>query len=513
MNNINNNKSRSNILFITILFLVLATLANVTQSFPGFFELDSKSNERALKGKDELESLLTNSKKSKCWEQCMESLVHGCKEMDDVQRSRLAVKLASCHLEKSGLTSYQCTDKMSIPECTSSMSELAYMTYTNFYISTENICYYLQSELFQQQTEKAVNKLIESTVDTLTSVKQIYLQSQLLSESMEQTNLAQQKLVNINSNLKMQLEQSMDFLNRISVTSEELKSNLRETIVKQDTLLESQVKLSEQQQQSSRASLDILFQIKDSANFISSNTLESLDNQNRLLGLQKQAIGDLSGIGSITDQCLSKQREILNAQDKISQGHQLIVSILNGLNNLSNTILSEFIDLKSIIYYAATSVLLFFITSTKRSAPARLPLYIGLITSMMLERYAISVSSHSLSGHLMDILGVNSMIDNVQFKYFLVSRIRMLFFACASMVVTLSIWFYRDYELLNHQLLLQLNESSKRTLLLLKSSNKSVVSSTSRNKKKEQQHMLAINIDDDVDVDVDYESDGDASNN
>ncbi|EFA86653.1 hypothetical protein PPL_00454 [Heterostelium album PN500] len=321
-----------------ILILIFLLFCTINYTFSLHFELNdaSKLNERLIKGKDELESILVKSKRNECWQQCIESLKNGCKDMDDIERSRLAVKLTNCHLEKSGLNSYRCNEKMSIPECTSTMSEL--------------------------------------------------------------------------TSLKTQLEQSMDYLNRITTQSDDLKQSLRDTTLKQDNLLQSQKQLSEQHQQSSKISLDLLSQIKDTSNFISSNTMESLDNQNRLLSLQKEAIGDLNGIGEITESCLAKQKEIMISQDRIAQSNQIIVGILDGLTTISNSILSEFIDFKSLIYYLLLFIFIYFVTSQKKTQSARIPLYAGLIVQLFVERYIAGGSSfdHLIPQILVDLIQLDA---------------------------------------------------------------------------------------------------------
>ncbi|EGG19807.1 hypothetical protein DFA_06909 [Cavenderia fasciculata] len=484
-------------------------LYSQSQSFSLFptFEIDNKSNDRAIKGKDALETIIQNSKRNRCWEECMMSLQNGCKGMDDNARSKLAVQLANCHLEKSGMKTYLCSKEMTVQDCTRSMSETAYMTYTNFYISTENICYYLMSELFQSRTEEAVNELVHSTVETLNSMKSIHLHSLQLEESMDQSNIAQQKLSNTQQSMKLQIEQSMDYLNKITSTSEDIKDSMRETSVKQDELSKEQKKLSEEYQQNSKMSLDLLLRIKDSASSIATNTLESIKNQMDLLGLQKDTISDLNGLGELTDSFISKQKDLLESQETIVQGHKLIINILDGIHNLSNLILFEFIDAKSLIYYLVTIFFIFLITSHKRTSSSRIPLYIGLVVNLFVERVVLNHNSMSpSSSYIIDIVPdfILSMIlptswvdesvyintstasDIIQAKFQFIGKCRKIFAIYTVSTLFLALWFYRDYERLNHRLLLDLTESNRKIIKSLSKVYKIQSGTTSNTIKKKQ---------------------------
>ena len=112
-------------------------------------------------GEQEYKKLRTRADHSKCWEETISRLRDDCKRLTDVGQSRLAIAFANCHFEKSGLKTYTCSENESIEECTREMAKsvLAFNTYTEFYTHTSDICFYLQSKVWQQKTEDTINKL------------------------------------------------------------------------------------------------------------------------------------------------------------------------------------------------------------------------------------------------------------------------------------------------------------------------------------------------------------------
>jgi hypothetical protein len=71
----------------------------------------------------------------------------------------LRTQFTNCHLEKSELETYPCTEEMSLAACTRPMADstngIAYVAYTHFFTHAESMCFYLQSAAFQAATEQA----------------------------------------------------------------------------------------------------------------------------------------------------------------------------------------------------------------------------------------------------------------------------------------------------------------------------------------------------------------------
>ena len=132
------------------------------------FQFDPAADQRAQAGKAQLEALLAvpDAERS-CHAAAVSRLEGGCSELDDDRHRRLAIQFTNCHLERSGVTPFECEPHMSIAECTAPMygDSNAFGAYTTFYTHTESMCFYLQSKEFQSTTERLVNALRDGAAD------------------------------------------------------------------------------------------------------------------------------------------------------------------------------------------------------------------------------------------------------------------------------------------------------------------------------------------------------------
>lgn len=136
------------------LLAAVTAMAGATAS--AVFQVDDAAAQRAAAGKAQLELLHSDQS---CSARAVVELEHGCREMGDVEQSRLAVHFTNCHLAKSGLETYECTVAMSIEACTKPMvnspASLAYTAYTHFYTHAESMCFYLQVGPFARSLDVA----------------------------------------------------------------------------------------------------------------------------------------------------------------------------------------------------------------------------------------------------------------------------------------------------------------------------------------------------------------------
>lgn len=139
-----------------IVILIVASFA-LNESL----DLSLDQQQRLQNGEKEFQRIRSHADHSKCWEVAITRLRNGCKHLTDIEQSRLAIAFANCHFEKSGLKTYPCGKDESIADCTGDMAKsvLAFNTYTEFYTHTSDICFYLQSHIWQQKTEDTINKL------------------------------------------------------------------------------------------------------------------------------------------------------------------------------------------------------------------------------------------------------------------------------------------------------------------------------------------------------------------
>ena len=140
--------------------VVLIVFAIIFQSVIGDF-LHHKDEKQLELGKTYYQNALQESKMPKygdCWTDAIRKLEQGCKKLtDDVQQS-LALQFANCFLEKAGQKTYPCKEDSDIRQCFNEMNDRAFTAYNNFFTHTQSICYFLQTQIWQEETEITVLK-------------------------------------------------------------------------------------------------------------------------------------------------------------------------------------------------------------------------------------------------------------------------------------------------------------------------------------------------------------------
>ncbi|KAB0794003.1 hypothetical protein PPYR_13623 [Photinus pyralis] len=88
-----------------------------------------------------------------CWKSAVDHVEEGCRSLSEETQSSIALHLANCFLEMSGHESYNCEleKKPNLKQiCLSSMSDRAFNVYTEFYTHTQNICWFLRGQVWQE---------------------------------------------------------------------------------------------------------------------------------------------------------------------------------------------------------------------------------------------------------------------------------------------------------------------------------------------------------------------------
>jgi hypothetical protein len=148
------------------LVVILIYLCSITGAIK--YEQDDNIRESTKQsGREKLADYQRHAQTSSCWYEAVIKLNSSCKAMNDKDQSRLALSLANCHLERSGRQTYACPTHKDIQYCTNRdiMDDLSFQVYTEFYTHAEHVCYFIQSQLWQANTEGTINRL--SDVSTL----------------------------------------------------------------------------------------------------------------------------------------------------------------------------------------------------------------------------------------------------------------------------------------------------------------------------------------------------------
>nr|XP_016484079.1 PREDICTED: protein GAMETE EXPRESSED 1-like [Nicotiana tabacum] len=185
--------------------------------------------------------------------------------------------------------------------------------------------------------------------------------------------------------------------------------------------------------------LELLTKTQSQAMKESRGTLQQLaqfghEQQEELLRRQKQ-------LQQTHDHLVEKSKTILAAQETFESKQASMFLAIDKLFALHNAMLLESRLIKAFLLYSLSIFLLYMFTSTKQTYNVRSRLYIGLCLTFLIE---VAILRY----------GANELDDQA----WTVSIVRSLFVILASCQLLYSIWTYRDYEVLNHQMLLTLVE-------------------------------------------------------
>lgn len=94
-----------------------------------------------------------------------------CDFLDDDSKMYIAILLTECHYNrrmhgfptKAEGCNMECVQERGcLSQCLQRLSDFAFQIYTQFYNHIDSVCFYLQSHLWQTQTERSVNSLVDA---------------------------------------------------------------------------------------------------------------------------------------------------------------------------------------------------------------------------------------------------------------------------------------------------------------------------------------------------------------
>lgn len=109
-----------------------------------------------------------------CHHRVVLKLRQSCHELNAEQLGKLSVMLLNCQSNSEGRPLFECTDAMSLKECTSEMDSDVWNAYHLITNRAKAVCVATRHEQFRGLTEITVNKLMSSGKITIKSIKNCY---------------------------------------------------------------------------------------------------------------------------------------------------------------------------------------------------------------------------------------------------------------------------------------------------------------------------------------------------
>ncbi|XP_039601729.1 uncharacterized protein LOC120524001 [Polypterus senegalus] len=160
-----------------------------------------------------------------CWITALERVHIGCKEFTDEAQSRIALGFTHCHLQRSGRSFPACSEEDSIQVCTQHMDSVAFGVYTEFFTHTHSICYFLQNEIWQQQAENTIDRLMQNSANVAKNLEATNSMAERIVEAQNTALKSQEEILKNGNILKQTLQDSTQGVKRVF---EEMKHSANE---------------------------------------------------------------------------------------------------------------------------------------------------------------------------------------------------------------------------------------------------------------------------------------------
>ncbi|KAL5574179.1 hypothetical protein UlMin_023776 [Ulmus minor] len=450
---------------------------------------------------------------SSCWQDAFRHRFSGCSEIlaTDEKRSRLAWHLSDCFQKDSGRSPFpSCDSKSSMVKCLKALDDHEHKVYLEFYLETNSICHRLQAHAFKQEVERLVNELkgsadyAEEKLETIEERTESLLQGSnkiydSLSSIDQRTKIVAQTAKNLEDHVDVVLKQTTqvyDQSRKISSSQEELqqgqvemKKNLKQGMeILQDSynnlgqeidkLRTEAVEIEKEISKIGDAMSEKMRNLQSKADDIGNMAGVSLDKQQQLLDGQDNALKGLQYLTRFQSEALEESRstlqrlaeyghrqqeELLQRQKQLQQVHDHLMDnsksilaaqesfeskqasmfvALDKLFALHNAMMLESRLLKAFFVYCILIFIIYMFTSTKQTYTQRPLLYIGLCATFCIE------------------VGILRFFTTFQIEQqtWIINLVRLFFVILASVQLIHAIYTYRDYEVLNYQLLQTLME-------------------------------------------------------
>ncbi|XP_078180463.1 gamete expressed protein 1 [Carex rostrata] len=450
----------------------------------------------------EMESRILGPTSSDCWHEAYWRLYTSCNDImgDTEKRYRLAWHLSSCFVQDSGKAPLPfCDDNMPMVACRKKLTDFHEGTFRDFFNQANHLCHQLQAETFQHRTDRLMNgllRLVDSAVNKLGTIidltYQIFQETNEVHDSLASIEHQTQQLKEKSGDIDIKMNNILDHAQGIENSQIELKEgqlNIKEKIESGiDLIEEAYEKLGDGMERLSNETAGLEKEIKSVGENMSSmmqniqsttNDIgllanESLERQSKVLDGQEAALESLEYLRRSQSQALKESREtverlaelgkkqqedllkrqelikqnhdrmvqnlnaILAAQEEFGQNQALIFSNVDKLLKVLNAILVESRFIKSFFYYSCVIYFLYMLTSAKQTYAIRGQLYFELCIALVFE------------------LGIKFGESYLDKQLWIVSDIfwvRSTFLLAASIQILYSVFTFRDYDILNHQLL------------------------------------------------------------
>nr|XP_029729795.1 uncharacterized protein LOC115267081 [Aedes albopictus]XP_029729796.1 uncharacterized protein LOC115267081 [Aedes albopictus] len=176
------------------------------------------------KGKKQLTELEEKSqlpRYGECWLHALDHLRDGCRMLTDTIQVDLALHFTDCFLEMSGQEErLDCVSERTEALkrlCMSGMSDRAFAVYTEFFTQTQSMCFFLQSQRWQSETDRTIDRLSVRSREVSEQLEEAGEIQRTVLEHQKQGMRLQEEMLKVGGNLARTLNGSQEMLDRLTV--------------------------------------------------------------------------------------------------------------------------------------------------------------------------------------------------------------------------------------------------------------------------------------------------------
>lgn len=199
-----------------------------------------------------------------CHQRVVLALKKSCNNLNSEQLGKLSVMLLNCQFDAEGRVTFDCTENMSLKQCTENMNSDTWNSYLTVMNSARAVCQIVRNEQFRGLTEIAVNKLMSTTREQIEIMEKLKNEQKSLQEitsesidELAETNLKfireQNEMIRLTEATRFQIENNFNSLVRDKNLIESGQRDLLMFLTELTKKIDENMKLMEIQRQQSKA--------------------------------------------------------------------------------------------------------------------------------------------------------------------------------------------------------------------------------------------------------------------
>ena len=203
-----------------------------------------------------------------------------------------------------------------------------------------------------------------------------------------------------------------------------------------------------------------------------------LDNQVATLEYQRQIMENGSMLSIALESSRENARQLMEEfKSSTDEQKALIFSIFDRVTKLQGLVVSEVSWLYTVLFYAVFLIFVYVMTSMKRTEDARFPLLVLFTLNAAIERVICTVTVWGTDGFSdIDVIAmdVDSLPEVVSARIWLARKLSLLL---SLIVLGYSVYSFKDYNILNNQMLINIQNQNLALQKALKEIQSTTISS------------------------------------